>query len=49
MELLLFIIVIIGALFAITSGVWVATALIKAISNRKQTINENPDSLDMSE
>jgi preprotein translocase subunit SecF len=49
MELILFIIVIIGTLFAIASGVWVATALIKAISTKKQTNDKNSESRDTAE
>ena len=37
METLIFIIVIIGALIAIASGIWVAIALGNAISTNKET------------
>jgi hypothetical protein len=39
MEIVTFAIVIIAALFAIGSGVWVATALIRAISSRRAEHN----------
>ncbi len=45
MEKLVFIIVILGTLIAIASGIWVAIALGSAIS----TVKRNPDSTDASE
>jgi hypothetical protein len=36
MEVLILVLVVIGALFAIASGVWVAIALVKAISTRSK-------------
>ena len=35
MEVIIFVLVVIAALFAIVSGVWVAIALISAISGRR--------------
>ncbi len=35
MEVVIVVLVVIGALFAVASGVWVATALISAISGRR--------------
>jgi uncharacterized membrane protein YuzA (DUF378 family) len=35
MEVVILVLVVIGALFAIVSGVWVAIALISAISGRR--------------
>lgn len=37
MQVLLFIIVIIGALITIAGGIWVAVALVKAISSKSKT------------
>ena len=36
MEVLILVLVVIGALLAIASGVWVATALVTAISTRSR-------------
>lgn len=49
MGIVIFAIVVIAALFAISSGVWVATALVRAISrhqtiqNTHHTANDNSD------
>ncbi len=37
MEVVIVVLVVIGALFAIVSGVWVAIALIRAISGHRAT------------
>ncbi len=37
MQVVILVLVVIGALFAIASGVWVATALVTAISTRSTT------------
>jgi len=53
MGVITFTIVVIAALFAIGSGVWVATALVRAISrhrttqNKCQTANDNSDHKDI--
>lgn len=39
MGVITFTIVVIAALFVISSGVWVATALVRAISRRRTTKN----------
>jgi len=39
MGIVIFAIVVIAALFAIGSGVWVATALVRAVSRRRTTLN----------
>jgi len=41
METVILILVIIGALFVIASGVWVAAALVRAISVRKTISDES--------
>jgi hypothetical protein len=40
MEIVIFAIVVIAALFAIGSGVWVATALVRAISRHRTAQTE---------
>ena len=42
MEVLILVLVIIGALFAIASGVWVAIALINAISTSAKQKQQSP-------
>lgn len=46
MPLLIFAIVVVAALFAISSGIWVATALVRAISGDRtaQTQRQQPQS-----
>jgi len=46
MEVVIFVIVVIAALFAIGSGIWVATALVRAISgdHTSQTKSQQPQS-----
>jgi len=41
MEVVTFAIVVIAALFAVCSGVWVATALVRAISRHQTTQNSS--------
>jgi hypothetical protein len=42
MEVLILVLVVIGALFAIASGVWVAIALIRAISTSAKQKQQSP-------
>lgn len=48
MEVITFAIVVIAALFAIGSGVWVATALVRAISRHRTTQTTLPQANDKS-
>lgn len=42
MKVLLLMVVVIGALFVIASGVWVAIALARVISTRRSTSESGP-------
>ncbi|MHC4680907.1 MAG: hypothetical protein ACYTEK_19675 [Planctomycetota bacterium] len=47
MELLVLVLVIIGALFVIASGVWVAAVLVAVTSRRRPKSDPSPDTLDV--